>query len=168
MNTFVTVCVKHFLFFIFFHLCVIKTSFSDEDKKSEAHLKIFEISPIDLNFAFEKDTLLLIDSEEGLENFWKEHSRNIDPQAPKISIDWKKENLILYFWKSVDDLKRLSAVGSFRFDDDKIFIHAALANMCFAIITDISPALFLGISKNKIKEVSQIKLETSFLKEICL
>ena len=183
MKTFMTFCVKHFLFLIIASFCLVaKNSRADElrddrdeanketpdEMKSESYLKIFEISPIDLNFAFEKDFLILITTQEDFEKFWTEQSRNLEAKPPHIGLNWKTENLIIYFWKSVDDLKRMSSVSSFRFEDDRLLIHAALADMCFAIITDISPSLFFGVPKNKIKEVSQIKLETSLMKENCL
>lgn len=178
-----TFCVKHFLFLIVINFCLVaKNSRAEEpletrseaDKKvtdesqSESYLKIFEISPIDLNFAFEKDSLILITTQEDFEKFWSEHSRNLEAKAPPIGLDWKTENLMIYFWKSIDDLKRMSSVSSFRFEENELFIHASLADMCFAIITDISPSLFFGVPKNKIREVSQIKLETSLMKENCL
>lgn len=183
MKIFMTFCVKHFLFLIIISLCLVaKNSKADDSRdardeadkeiademESQSYLKIFEISPIDLNFAFEKDSLILITTQEDFEKFWTEHSRNLEAKPPHIGLNWKTENLIIYFWKSVDDLKRMSSVSSFRFEENELFIHAALADMCFAIITDISPSLFFGVPKNKIKEVSQIKLETSFMKENCL
>ena len=104
MKVFLTFCVKHFLFLILISFCLgAKNSKADEpldlrsESDSESYLKIFEISPIDLNFVFQKDSLILITTQEDLEKFWSEHSRNLEAKAPHIGLNWKTENLIIYF-----------------------------------------------------------------------
>lgn len=151
---------KHFLFslFIFF--------LSNRPAVAE-NLSFIEIKPVDVNFAFESDQIFLLDSREVAEEFWTKHSRISDAELPSLVIDWENENLIAAFWKSEDDVVRIPSLAGVELRQDSLRLRTTLSRACMGIITDASPAMFFSVPKSKIKEASQIQLETSSGKLNC-
>lgn len=131
-------------------------------------IRSIHIRPTEINFAFPQNKVFEFADRKSLEEFWVKYSRIINAKAPEIEISWDKENLIAIFWESRDQIIRMPALTNFEHRDEKLHLHYFLVEPCYGIITDISPATFWTISKEKREKLQELKIETSPAKEECL
>lgn len=120
------------------------------------HQKVqwLDISPLKRNFAFQENKVMWIESPEELKRLWKNYSREIEPTAPQLAVDWQKQKLAAIFWKSVDTLIRQPAfvgmreIATSNEGVKDIEFEFFLTTPCFGLITDVSPSAFFIVNRN--------------------
>jgi len=117
---------------------------------STREIRHLEIESPRKNIAFQEFEARWFATEEMWSRFWAENSRDSEPIAPTVKVDWTQEAVLGIIWKSEDTIVRLpSFAGSTLIptaipeDRPSLELHYFLTTPCFGIITDVSPSQFL-------------------------
>ena len=141
-------------------------------------LQIIEINPNEMNSAFPNFQAKWFTSQIAFDEYFKEHTRNIDVEAPQLPVQWQTQALLAIHWPSRDAVIRMpsflySQVKDLNKEDNasseqSLLLTFQLNTPCFGIITDVSPMMLVAFNYQDL-QFANIQIQTEHSQSInCL